>query len=370
MTKTVLVTGADGFLGRNLIQHLKNKPEFCVREVGRRTSNQELRKSVRGCDAVVHLAGVNRSSQVSEFESVNVRFTKELLEVLENHGTPPIFFASSTQAIIDSPYGRSKKDAELIISAYGNRNGVTARIARLPNVFGKWSRPNYNSVVATFAFNIIRNLPIRVDNPDEVLEILYVDDLVRAIIHDLSRGFTDPSFKLNPIYRITVGDLAKTLIEMHRKRRSGAVLEVGEGIHRALYATYVSFLEPSSFSYPLDQHKDERGLFVEFIKTVSSGQVSFFTAKPGVTRGSHFHHTKVEKFIVTHGAARFQFQNLLDGTIHYVDVSADTPVVVESVPGWIHSVTNLGNEDLSVLVWASEVFNPHKTDTFGEVIEH
>lgn len=370
MTKTVLVTGADGFLGRNLIERLKNEPNFSVREVGRKTSMQDLRQSVCGCDFVVHLAGVNRSLQVSEFEFVNVQFTEKLLEMLENEGAPPIFFASSVQASTDSPYGRSKKSAELIISAYGHRNSVAARIARLPNVFGKWSRPNYNSVVATFAYNIIRDLSIQVDNPGKVLELLYVDDLIDAIIGDLSGGFIDTLFNPVPVYQITVGDLAKTLIKMHQTRRSGEVLAVGEGIHRALYATYVSFLEPSGFSYSLDTHRDERGLFVEFIKTIASGQVSFFTAKPGVTRGSHYHHTKVEKFIVTHGRARFRYQNVIDGTICHIDVNADAPVVVESVPGWIHNVTNLGDEDLSVLVWANEVFNPSKTDTFEGVVQH
>jgi UDP-2-acetamido-2,6-beta-L-arabino-hexul-4-ose reductase len=241
---------------------------------------------------------------------------------------------------------------------------------RLPNIFGKWSRPDYNSVIATFAHNIARGLPIRIDNPNQTLELVYIDDLVKAIIHDLLTDFADHSLVLEPVYRIAVADAAKVLQEFHKFRRTGHISEVGVGIQRALYATYISFLEPLSFSYPIRSHVDERGSFVEFIKTPQSGQISFLTAKPGATRGSHYHHTKVEKFIVTHGKARFRYRNLKDGTLHQVDVTAAAPTVVESVPGWIHDITNTGDTDLSVLIWANELFDPSRSDTFEDVIRH
>lgn len=370
MKKVIVVTGAEGFLGRNLIEHFRFKPEFDVRKVKRDTTVQELSEILRGCDAVIHFAGVNRPLETSEFEVANVQFTERLIEILENCSAPPVFFASSTQAALDNPYGRSKRHAERLITSYGHRNGVAVRIARLPNIFGKWSRPNYNSVVATFAYNIARGLPIEIDSPDHVLELAYVDDVVEAIINDVSSRFVDPSFKLCPIYRITIADIAKILHEFHQSRTTGHVSEVGAGIKRALYATYISFLEPDSFSYPISSHADDRGLFVEFIKTMQSGQISYLTAKPGVTRGSHYHHTKVEKFVVTHGSARFRYQSLQDGNIHHVDVSADRPTVVESVPGWIHDITNTGNDDLSVLIWSNEVFDSSRSDTFGDVIDH
>ena len=370
MKKRIVVTGADGFLGRNLVEHLRFTQEVDVRKVNRDSTVQELSQSVRGCDVVIHLAGVNRPLEASEFEVVNVQFTKQLLETLENCGAPPVFFASSTQASIDNPYGRSKSQAERLVASYGDRNGVAVRIARLPNIFGKWSRPNYNSVIATFAYNIAHGLPIQIDNPDHVVELVYVDDLVETIIKDLLSGFMNPSFNLHPVYRITIADVAKILHGFHQTRTTGQVSEVGTGIQRALYATYISFLEPNSFSYAINSHADDRGLFVEFVKTMQSGQISYLTAKPGVTRGSHYHHTKVEKFVVTHGRARFRYQSLQDGTSYHVDVSADFPTVVESVPGWIHDITNTGNDELSVLIWSNEVFDSSRSDTFGDVIRH
>jgi len=317
---------------------------------------------------VIHFAGVNRPIEPSEFETVNVRYTEQLLETLELFGAPPVFFASSSQASSDNPYGRSKRKAEQLIVSYGHRNGVAVRIARLPSIFGKWSRPNYNSVIATFAYNIAHELPIQVDEPDRILELVYVDDLIAAIINDLSRAFLDRSFNIHPIYRITVADVARVLYEFHQTRMTGHVSEVGTGIQRALYATYISFLEPECFSYPIRSNSDNRGLFVEFVKTLHSGQISYLTAKPGVTRGSHYHHTKVEKFIVTHGKARFRYKRLHDGAIHHIDVNSDSPTVVESVPGWIHDITNIGNDELSVVIWSNEVFDSSRSDTFGDVI--
>lgn len=370
MRKSIVVTGAEGFLGRNLVEHLRFQDQYEVRKITRNTNREQLSQIIQGCAAVIHMAGVNRPQDTAEFEATNVRFTEHLLEILENHGVPPVFFTSSKQAETESPYGRSKSEAERLVTDYSLRHGVPVRIVRLPNIFGKWSRPNYNSVIATFAHNIARGLPIQIDNPDRILELVYVDDLVDAIIHDLLTGFAGHSFVVEPVYRITVAETAKILREFRRLRTTGHISEVGVGIQRALYATYVSFLEPSSFSYPIRSHTDERGSFVEFIKTPHSGQVSYLTAKPGATRGSHYHHTKVERFVVTHGRALFRYQSLKDGTIHQVEVSSADPTVVESVPGWIHDITNTGDTDLSVLIWSNEIFDPSRSDTFGDVIRH
>jgi len=370
MTKTVLVIGANGFIGRNLVSRLEHASGVSVSQAGSQTSWAELTRLISECDQVVHLAGVNRTLNESDFELINVEFSQRLLEALENLGAPPVFFSSSVNADQDTPYGQSKKRAELLVHEYGLRTGAAVRIARLPNVFGKWSLPNYNSVVATFAFNISRELPIEVNNPDTVLDLLYVDDLVACIIEDLNTDLSAPRLKLEPIYRISVAGLAEVMLQIHKSRTAGIVLDVGSGFLRAIYATYISFLEPSLFAYSLSAHSDERGIFVEVLKTPSAGQLSFLTVKVGAKRGSHFHHSKVEKFIVVRGCATFKFQNLFDRRTHEIHVRDDSPTVVESIPGWIHEILNSGQSELSVIVWASEVFESDKTDTYGGMIDH
>lgn len=370
MTKSVLVTGAEGFLGRNLVEHLKRSASFSVLTTRRGESETDLVKKIDSCHAVVHLAGVNRPHNDVDFEVANVELTRHLLETLASRNPTPFFFASSVQAALDNPYGRSKLAAETLVREYGIRTGAGVRIARLPNVFGKWSRPNYNSVVATFAHNIARGLPIHVTEPERILELVYVDDLADAVLHDVAGDFSSFRLAIDPVYRISTADLAATLCDIHDARLSGRVLDVGSGIRRALYATYISFLEPTMFSYPLVPHSDDRGSFVEVLRTASSGQFSYFTAKVGATRGSHFHHTKVEKFVVTHGKARFGFRSLLDGSTHSIEVTSDRPTVVESVPGWVHDVTNTGDDELSVLVWSSEVFDHARPDTFAEMVQN
>jgi UDP-2-acetamido-2,6-beta-L-arabino-hexul-4-ose reductase len=242
-------------------------------------------------------------------------------------------------------------------------------VLRLPNVFGKWSRPHYNSVVATFIHTILRGKKPDVVEPERVLHLLYVDDLVESLITDI-KGCSGFEFERDmPIYRTTVQELCNLLLEIHTKRQVGEVLNVGSGLLRALYATYISALEPQSFTYPLSPKFDSRGSFVEVLKTPDAGQFSTFVARPGMTRGSHYHHSKVEKFLVVAGSARFRFRNLITHEYFETCVNAESPVVVESIPGWIHDVTNLGNKDLVVLVWANERFNVERPDTTPGSIE-
>ncbi len=362
----VLITGASGFLGRNLSVHLGERAGVEVLPLTRASSRSELQEGVRRADMVFHLAGVNRAEDESEFAAGNVELTRSLCEEVAAGGRKlAIVFTSSTQVDRETEYGRSKRAAEQLLLSWQAKTGYPLAIYRLPNVFGKWCRPDYNSVVATFCHNIARDLPIRVDDPDARLTLAYVDDVIENFLGVVDGGVEAGPFPIvAPTYSTTVGDLA-TVIRGFRAGRDSLVTDrVGTGLTRALYATYMSYLPPDRFSQSLPTHEDPRGRFAEVLRTLDSGQFSFFTAGPGVTRGEHYHQTKCEKFLVLRGRARFQFRNLDGGELHEVTTSADRPEIVDTVPGWAHSVTNLGDEELIVLLWASEVFDSSRPDTY------
>lgn len=361
----IVVTGADGFIGLNLRIRLRELGHTDVTAVTRQTPESEVRASLEQADFVFHLAGVNRPSDVAEFAAVNAGFTGALCDMLAETGRHvPIVFASSTQATGDSPYGRSKRDGEAAIGRYGAATGSPAYILRLPNVFGKWSRPNYNSAVATFCHNIAGGLPVTVNDPATELTLLYVDDAVAAMVALLDPG-TAPAgmVEAGPTYRATLGEIVALLTEFTAARETLVIPPVGTGFARALYATYLSFLPPSDFAFGLQAHRDARGSFVEMLRTRDSGQFSYFTAAPGVTRGEHYHHTKNEKFLVVQGRARFAFRHMVTGESHEIIVEGRTPQVVETVPGWGHNITNIGDTEVIVLLWANEVFDPARPDT-------
>jgi len=364
MKQKVLVTGARGFIGLNLVQQLHDQRDFEVIEVHRSSSHSEIERGLMTCDIVVHLAGANRPQRVQSFDEDNVSYTRDLLTTLDQNSPKPLIFSSSTQASLDNPYGRSKSACEQLINEYSRKTQVAVRILRLPNVFGKWSRPHYNSVVATFIHDTLRGENVRVVEPEKVLELLYIDDLVEALITDIRTRCSSALAPEMPTYRVTVQELFTLVSEIHTKRRIGQVLDVGSGLLRALYATYVSALQPHDFTYPLSPKCDNRGSFVEILKTPSAGQFSSFVAKPGATRGSHFHHSKVEKFLVVAGTARFRFKQLNSKQQFETVVSAESPMIVESIPGWIHDVTNIGNHDVVVVVWANEVYREERPDTY------
>ncbi|TCT22460.1 UDP-2-acetamido-2,6-beta-L-arabino-hexul-4-ose reductase [Thermomonas haemolytica] len=361
----VLVTGADGFIGQNLRVALGEREGFEVLPITRASSAHDLRVSAAEADAVIHLAGVNRPQDPAEFFAGNADFTATLCDALASAGRAiPVAFASSIQAQRDNPYGMSKRQAEAHLAAYGERTGAPVALYRLANVFGKWSRPNYNSAVATFCHNIARGLPVRIDNPDALVQLVYVDDVVAEFLQFLAEpGRGVRQAEAGPVHAITVGDLARQ-IEAFKNVRSTLVTErVGTGLVRALYATYVSFLPPQAFSYSVPKYADARGVFVEMLKTPDCGQFSFFTAHPGVTRGGHYHHTKTEKFLVIKGRARYRFRHLLTNETFEVVSHGDEPLVVETIPGWAHDITNIGEDDLVVMLWANEIFDRQKPDT-------
>lgn len=361
----VLVTGANGFIGSNLCVALGEREGIEVLAVTRATTAAALEALVLQADAVMHLAGVNRPQDPVEFVSGNADFTQRLCTLLTATGRAiPVAFASSIQVERDNPYGSSKRQAEAHLTEYGRVSGAPVALYRFANVFGKWSRPNYNSAVATFCHNIARALPIRIDDPSAPVRLVYIDDVVAELLNFLENpGQGVGVLEAAPVYATTVGELARQ-IEAFRAMRDTLVSErVGTGLVRALYATYVSFLPPDAFSYGIPKHGDARGVFVEMLKTPDCGQFSYFTAHPGITRGRHYHHTKTEKFLVIKGRARYRFRHLITDETYAVESHGDEPLVVETIPGWAHDITNIGDDELVVMLWANEIFDRQRPDT-------
>lgn len=363
----VLISGAQGFIGRNLSVRIAERGDIEVVEFVRGHSTERLADLLEGTSFVFHLAGVNRPTSVDEFATGNADLTAELCKALARTGRPiPVLYASSIQAEQDNPYGISKRKAEEALRDLGEKTGAPVFIFRLTNVFGKWARPNYNSAVATFCHNIARDLPITINDPAAVVNLVYVDDVIERFLAIMDDPRHVDSFCfVEPEYRLTVGDLAARIRSYREGRETLMSEHVGVGLERALYATYVSYLPPERFAYPLRQHGDARGMFVEMLKTRDSGQFSFFTAHPGVTRGGHYHHSKTEKFLVIKGNARFRFRQIVSGEQCEVLASGENPQVVETVPGWSHDVTNVGTDEMIVMLWANEVFDRAHPDTIA-----
>ena len=364
----VLVTGANGFIGKNLIVNLNAQDSFSVLSFNRENSIDDLNDLVKKADAIIHLAGANRPKDFSEFEIVNSQLTRCLCDVICKNGRKiPLILASSTQANLDNPYGKSKIAAEMAVEELANKMGNPVYIYRLPGVFGKWCRPNFNSVVATFCNNIANGIPIEIKDISTKLNLVYVDDVVADFIRVIQQDSQGVVRSLiEPEYNITLGELACQIRAFENCRVNLISEQVGTGLVRALYSTYVSYLKPEQFSYSLPCHLDDRGAFVEMLKTKESGQFSYFTSHPGVTRGKHFHNSKSEKFLVIKGSAHFCFRNIVTDELYEIFTNGNEPMVVDTVPGWTHDITNVGSEEMIVMIWANEIFNPDKPDTIAE----
>lgn len=364
----VLVTGADGFVAQNLRVHLSERNDVELVLFTRKQSVDELYDTVKGVDFIFHLAGVNRPKNDVEFTEGNVELTAALCLAIERTGKViPIIYTSSVQAELDNPYGKSKLEAEKALLAFSEKTGNSIYIFRLPNVFGKWCKPNYNSAVATFCHNISHDLPVQINDASAIIRLVYIDDVVSRFISIMDGAVTDGVyFDIDPVYEITVGELVEKITKYKGSRNSLVVERVGTGFDRALYSTYLSYFYAEQFSYDLVKHEDPRGAFVEMLKTKDSGQFSYFTAHPGITRGGHYHHSKTEKFLVIKGEALFKFCQVMTGECYELKTSGETPVVVETVPGWTHNITNIGDEEMVVMLWANEVFNPDLPDTFAK----
>ena len=360
----VLVTGANGFIGKNLLVHLReNGVESVV--FTREMSPSSLTAVLMDVDFVFHLAGINRPKNITEFTEGNKELTEQLSDAIRASGRQiPVVYTSSIQAEAANPYGASKLAAEEALLALERDTKSPVYLYRLANVFGKWSKPNYNSAVATFCYNTANNLPIHINDPEALIRLVYVDDVIKDFMQLLKlrpAGVFRP--EVAPEYSIKVGDLASQLSAFKDSRDSMISEAVGVGLTRALFATYLSFLRPEQFSYTVQAHADERGRFVEMLKTKDSGQFSFFTAYPGITRGGHYHHTKNEKFLVIQGVARFCFRHIESGETYEQFTNGQTPEVVQTVPGWSHDITNVGENEMIVMLWANEIFDRANPDT-------
>jgi UDP-2-acetamido-2,6-beta-L-arabino-hexul-4-ose reductase len=362
----ILVTGAKGFIGKNLIAELKNRGFNNVYEYDKDTSPVLLEDYCREAEFIFHLAGVNRPKEQAEFMEGNFGFTLTLLDILKKYNnTSPIMLASSIHAELDNLYGKSKKAGEDLMFSYSKETGAKVLIYRFPNVFGKWCRPNYNSAVATFCHNIAHNLPITVNDPNVLMTLVYIDDLVEELINALEGKENRVGIfcEVPIVHDITLGEIVHLIQTFKTSREDRSIPDMSNAFTKKLYSTYLSYLPTNQFSYELKMNTDNRGSFTEFIKTPDRGQVSVNISKPGITKGNHWHHTKNEKFLVVSGKGVIRFRKIdSDEVIEYF-VSGDKLVVVDIPPGYTHNIENLGDKDMVTIMWANELFDPEKPDT-------
>ncbi|MFC0229274.1 UDP-2-acetamido-2,6-beta-L-arabino-hexul-4-ose reductase [Serratia aquatilis] len=360
----ILVTGAKGFIGKNLCIRLKEAGFSNLIKIDRHSSEQELTSGLQEADFVFHLAGINRPENIEEFSEGNADLTQKIVKTLElKNKRTPIMLSSSTQATKENAYGMSKASAEKYVENYGKQTGSDYFIYRFPNVFGKWCRPDYNSFVATFCHNIANGIDININDPSACVTLIYIDDLCNEMLAILKAERVSGYLQVLPEYSVTVGEVANLLYTFRDSRTTLVTEEVGTGFTRALYSTWLSYLKPEQFSYTVPSYADARGVFCEMLKTKSAGQFSFFTAYPGITRGGHYHHTKNEKFLVIKGHAIFKFEHIVTHEKYELTVSSDSYQIVETVPGWTHDVTNIGDDELIVMLWANEIFDRDAPDT-------
>ena len=379
----ILVTGAKGFVGKNLVAELENikygkdktyplTQDIEIYEYDIDTGKSMLSEFCKDCDFVFNLAGVNRPETESEFMSGNFGFASELLDELKkSNNTCPVMLSSSTQAALDNPYGKSKKAGEDLFFDYSKETGAKVLVYRFPNVFGKWCRPNYNSAVATFCNNIANGLPIQVNDRSHKMTLVYIDDVVNELINALCGSQTkDGDYCKVPVeHNTTLGEIVDLIYSFKQSREDKSVPDMTEGsFSKKLYSTYLSYLHTDKFSYPLKMNIDNRGSFTEILRTADRGQVSVNISKPGITKGQHWHHTKNEKFLVVSGKGVIRFRKIGEEKVYEYFVSGDKLEVVDIPTGYTHNIENLGDTDMVTVMWCNECFNPDKPDTFFEEV--
>ncbi len=379
----ILVTGAKGFVGKNLVAELENikygkdktyplTQDIEIYKYDIDTDKSMLSEFCKDCDFVFNLAGVNRPETESEFMTGNFGFASELLDELKkNNNTCPVMLSSSTQAALDNPYGKSKKAGEDLFFDYSKETGAKVLVYRFPNVFGKWCRPNYNSAVATFCNNIANDLPIQVNDRSHKMTLVYIDDVVNELINALCGSETkDGDYCKVPVeHNTTLGEIVDLIYSFKQSREDKSVPDMTEGgFSKKLYSTYLSYLPTDKFSYPLKMNIDNRGSFTEILRTADRGQVSVNISKPGITKGQHWHHTKNEKFLVVSGKGVIRFRKIDEEKVYEYFVSGDKLEVVDIPTGYTHNIENLGDTDMVTVMWCNECFNPDKPDTFFEEV--
>lgn len=364
----ILVTGAKGFVGKNLVIELKNKGYENIFEFDVDTDTVLLDEYCQKAEFVFHLAGVNRPKDVSEFHKGNFGFTSTLLDTLRKYNnTCPVMISSSTQAALDNPYGLSKKAGEELMEKYSEETGAKVYVFRFTNLFGKWSRPNYNSVVATFCNNIANDLEITVNDENAVVRLAYIDDVVKTLVGILESKEPQKEngyYTVKPDYTVTLGEITKLLYSFKESRKTLSVPNMQNEFEKKLYSTYLSFLPTDKFAYKLKMNVDDRGSFTEIIRTAERGQFSVNVAKPGITKGNHWHHTKNEKFLVVSGKGVIRFRKPDEEKIYEYFVSGDDLTVVDIPTGYTHNIENIGDSDLVTFMWANEPFDKENPDTY------
>lgn len=380
----ILITGAKGFIGKNLVSQLRNigegkannykisGKELTIFEYDVDSDIQELDTYCKEADFVFHLAGVNRPKDSSEFMLGNYGFTSQLLNALKRHENRcPVMLSSSIQATLDNPYGESKRAGEQLMFDYAKETGAKVLVYRFPNVFGKWCRPNYNSVIATFCNNIANDLPIQINDASVKLNLVYIDDVVDELIAALcgDEHYEDKFGSVKPIYTITLGEIVDLLSSFKNMQQDLDIPNVKDGFSKKMYSTYLSYLSPEKFRYPLRMNIDNRGSFTEIIRSSISGQFSVNISKPGITKGEHWHQSKNEKFVVVSGKGLIQMRKIESDEIFNFYVSGEKIEVVEMVPGYTHNIINLSDtEDLITFMWCNECFDANRPDTFFEKV--
>ncbi len=361
----VLVTGAKGFIGRNLVEKLKEHGNYEVIEIDKDNSKEELRWGVLNSEFIFHLAGVNRPKTEEEFFKGNSSLTGEIIELLiENRKTTPVLITSSIQAELDNPYGRSKKLAEDELFRYKNKTGAKVYVYRLPNVFGKWCRPNYNSAVATFCNNIATGEEVWVSDSSKEITLVYIDDVVKAFVQSMKSNCEVNGYSFVDIeYKVTLGEIVKLINSFKESRGNLLIPNMKDEFIKKLYSTYLSYLPEDNFSYTLKMNADNRGSFTEFLKSSDRGQVSVNISKPGITKGNHWHHTKNEKFLVVSGIGIIKFRKIGEEKVTEYRVSGKILQVVDIPVGYTHSIVNTGETDMVTIMWVNEIFNSEVPDT-------
>ena len=363
--KTILVTGAYGFIGRNLCVELEKKNEYTLLKYGSSNTLEHLHDFVLKSDVIVHLAGINRPKFSEEFYKGNKELTEQIVELVKNTKRKiPLIYSSTTQAELDNDYGRSKLQAEESLINLNKENKNPISIFRLPNLFGKWSKPNYNSVVATWCYNLVNDKNLEISNPDAVVNLVYIDDVIKEIIKEIEFCTVDETHVfVKVVYTTTLEELSNKLKSFNENRSTLVMPNLKNNFDKHLYSTFLSFLNDNEFGYSLKTNFDNRGWLAEFIKSEELGQIFISKTKPGVTRGNHWHHSKVEKFLVIDGEGIIKFRQIENDIVLEYPVSGVNLRVIDIPPGYTHSITNTGTKELITLFWANEIFNPEKPDT-------
>ncbi len=371
--KNILITGAGGFVGRNLVATLGQRKDISLTCFDTDNDPSTLPDLILKANFIYHLAGVNRPVNIEEFATGNAGLTQQVISVLQDHGrTTPLLITSSIQAAQDNPYGKSKFEAEEAVFFYGRSSGAPVYVFRLPNVFGKWCRPNYNSAVATFCHNIANDLPIQVNDPTVVMNLVYIDDVIKAFsaLLDGPADMEDGPFcSVSPVHTVKLGDIAGLVRSFRESRSTMGIPDMSDAFVKKLYSTYLSYLPTDQFSYPLKMNVDDRGSFTEFIKTPDRGQVSINISRPGITKGEHWHHTKNEKFLVVSGEGVIRFRRIDNEEIIEYHVSGNKLEVVDIPVGYTHNISNTSQTDMVTVMWCNEMFDPENPDTFFDRVD-